>query len=210
MSQNTNNQDETHGSLSPADWDARYQTADTPWDIGSVSPPLAHFRAAGRLPAGRRVLIPGCGGGHEVRFLAEAGFDAVGADYSPAAVEHARRTIADIPGATVICADLLADPPDDVAPFDWAFDQTFFCAILPHQRSAYARAMSRWLRSGGEIWALSFRVPTPGGPPFDSTPEEYVELLSAAGFERIEQEALTHESHPARRGRETLVRMRLK
>jgi hypothetical protein len=68
--------------------------------------------------------------------------------------------------------------------------------------------MGRLIRPGGEMWALSFRVPTPGGPPFDSTPEEYVELMSAAGFELVERRLLGAESHAARRGRETLVRMR--
>lgn len=193
--------------LSAADWDARYAGRDTPWDIGAVSPPLVAFHASGILPLGRRVLIPGCGSGHEVRFLASAGYDAVGADYSQAAVRQAERLIEQTTGATVICADLLSAPPSGITQFDWAFDQTFFCAILPSQRQQYAIAMKQWLRKGGELWALSFRVPSPGGPPFDSTPEEYVSLLTSAGFVLAEKRALDAESHPARRGRETLVRM---
>ncbi len=194
-------------ALTAADWDARYAGRDTPWDIGAVSPPLVSFHASGILPAGRRVLIPGCGSGHEVRFLANAGFDAVGADYSPAAVEQSRTLIEGTPRAAVICADLLGAPPSGVARFDWAFDQTFFCAILPGQRPQYAIAMKQWLLEGGELWALSFRVPSPGGPPFDSTPEEYIALMTGAGFDLIEKRALDAESHPARRGRESLVRL---
>lgn len=196
--------------LTPADWDARYVDRDTPWDIGAVSPPLLAFHAAGTLPTGRRVLIPGCGSGHEVRHLASMGYEAVGADYSPMAVERASALTSGLSGASVICANLLAAPPVGMPLFDWAFDQTFFCAVEPSQRPQYAQAMGRWLRNGGELWALSFRVPAQGGPPFDSTPEDFVTLLTEAGFALIEKRPLDAESHPARRGRETLVRLQFR
>lgn len=194
--------------LSPAAWDARYAATDIPWDMGEVSPPLVCFRQEGILPVGRQVLVPGCGSGYEVAYLAEAGYEAVGADFSSQAVAAARRIAGTVPNARIIQADLLAPAAVSLGEFDWIFDQTFFCAIAPVRRPEYAIAMGRLLRPGGELWALSFRVASPGGPPFDSTPADFIELMSSVGFELIQQRPLTGESHPARRGRETLIRMR--
>lgn len=197
-----------NSDLGPEAWDARYAAADIPWDIGAVSPPLVHFHLDGALPKERRVLVPGCGSGYEIAFLADAGYLAVGVDFSRAAIVAAQRTIENRSGAQAFLADLLAPGGFSFGPFDWAFDQTFFCAIVPARRVGYAGAMARLIRPGGEIWALSFRVPPAGGPPFDSTPEEYSELMQGSGFELVERRLLEAESHPARRGRETLVRMR--
>lgn len=195
------------GELSASDWDARYRDADTPWDMNQPSPPLSHFLRAGILPRGRRVLVPGCGAGHELSLLANAGYEVVGADIAPRAVALAQRAIAGLPNACVICADLLDPAADAGRPYDWVFEQTFFCALPPARRGEYAAAMARFVRPGGELWALSMRAQNPGGPPFDSTPEEYVALLSAAGFATLEVRPLDAESHPSRRGRETLVRL---
>lgn len=195
------------GELSIGDWDARYRDADTPWDMNQPSPPLVHFLRAGMLPAGRRVLVPGCGAGHELPLLARAGYEVVGADFAPRAVAQAQQAIARLPNASVINVDLLDSASDTGGPFDWVFEQTFFCALPPARRGEYAAAMARLVRPGGELWALSMRAQNPGGPPFDSTPDEYVRLLSGVGFAVIEVRPLEAESHPARRGRETLVRL---
>jgi len=56
-------------------WDARFQSGETPWDRGDASPQLAAWLAAGTL-APCRILVPGCGSGHEVALLASAGFPA--------------------------------------------------------------------------------------------------------------------------------------
>jgi methyl halide transferase len=62
----------TFNLLVPAtpDWESAYVLGETPWDKGFASPPLSWFLQLGQwLPAGR-VLVPGCGRGHDVRLLA--------------------------------------------------------------------------------------------------------------------------------------------
>lgn len=194
--------------LGPGAWDARYAETDIPWDMGNVSPPLVCFHTAGQLPAAKRVLVPGCGSGYEVAYLLNAGYEAVGVDFSPRAIEAARRLIGGKPGSAAVVADLLAPDVDALGVFDWAFDQTFFCAIAPHRRPEYARSMARLIAPGGQMLALSFRVASEGGPPFDSTPEEYIDFMQAEGLDLLERRPLDAESHPKRRGRETLLRMR--
>jgi len=72
---------------SPEFWEMRYRTSFTPWDAGAVPARLREYIGQ-RRPAGR-VLVPGCGSGHDVRFLAEAGLDVQGIDFSPAALDAA-------------------------------------------------------------------------------------------------------------------------
>ncbi len=192
-----------------ADWDALWTTGVTPWDMGEPSPPLVAWLREGRLPTGRRVLLPGCGRAYEARLLAEAGYEVVGVDLSPQAVAAAHAALPDLPRVSILLADMIADVDRIAAtPFDWAFDQTFFCAIEPRDRAPAAAALARSLRTGGELWALTFQTQNTACPPYHTDPDEYANIHIAAGFELIEIRPVGDISHAARRGRETLVRLR--
>lgn len=190
------------------DWDALYAGDETPWDMGRPSPPLEHLLHERALPDGR-VLVPGCGRGWEVELLARAGHEAVGLDLSPLAIEQARRRIGPLPGATLLAADFFAEP-DKLAPhsFDWVFDQTFYCALPPDRCRAYARVAHDLVRPGGQWLILAFRTPHADRAPWDSPARRVIADACAADFELLELRPLRVESHPARRGRETLVRLR--
>jgi len=63
-------------------WQARYDQRQTGWNRGGASPTLLRWLAAGDLrPC--RILVPGCGRGHEVVALAKADFDVTGVDFAP-------------------------------------------------------------------------------------------------------------------------------
>ena len=73
----------------PADarfWDERFAAGFTPWDAGAPAPVLLRWLAALGPGQGRRVLVPGCGSGHEVAALDAAGFAVTAIDYSAQAV----------------------------------------------------------------------------------------------------------------------------
>ena len=70
------------------DWNQAYQDNFTPWDKGLPSPPLVEWLASNKLTG--RVLVPGCGVGHDVAHLVSRGIDAHGLDIAPAAVARAR------------------------------------------------------------------------------------------------------------------------
>ena len=74
-------------------WDQRYQEGSDGWELGQPAPSLAQFLRSHPLapqPPGR-VLVPGCGRGHEAALLEDLGFSAIGLDFSGAALREARR-----------------------------------------------------------------------------------------------------------------------
>ena len=190
------------------DWDELYASDETPWDMGRPSPPLEALLRERAVPSGR-VLVPGCGRGWEVDLLARSGHQAVGIDLSPRAIEQARQRIGPLPGATLLATDFFAEPAR-LAPhsFDWIFDQTFYCALPPARCRDYARVARALLRPGGQWLLLAFRTPHATRPPWDSPAWRLIADARSEGFELLELRPLRSESHPARRGRETLVRLR--
>jgi methyl halide transferase len=158
-------------------WEERYQTGDMPWEKGAPSPGLVDFLADHpALPRGT-VCVPGCGTGHDVCAWAGAGFQVYGYDIAPSAVRLAtERVRAANLTAQVQLGDFLADPP--LFRFDWIFEHTLFCAIQPHQRDDYVRAVVNWLKPEGQYLAVNYLIPDEAGPPFGTTREELVQRFS--------------------------------
>jgi len=152
-------------------WDKRFAEGDTPWDRAAANPQLGIWLTAGALKP-CRIMVPGCGSGHEVAVLARADFDVTALDYSPEAITLTRKRL-DAEGlkATVIEADALAWQPDK--PFDAIYEQTCLCALYPDQWRAYADQLHRWLAPSGKLFALFVQMLRAGaaegkieGPPY--------------------------------------------
>jgi len=185
-----------------AAWEALYQQGEDGWDLGNPSPPLQAAQAAGELPTGRRVLVPGCGRGHDLVYLARRGYQVTGCDIAPSAIAAAGERCRSLDRRVrLICGDALGDELP-VASFDWIFDQTFLCALFPDQRCRYPQQMRRLLQSDGQLWVLNVRTPHRDRQPYDLAPALVIELLAEAGLQLLWQRPLTTESHPRRRGRE--------
>ena len=155
----------------PTDWEALYQARDTHWDKGEPTPSLVDFlRANPELPRGR-VLVPGCGRGHDAREWARAGFEVLGLDLAPSAVQEAQALTPAGLSATFRLADFLADASEP--PVDWLFEHTLFCAIPPEQRDGYVAAAARQVKPGGNYLAVNYLQPRDEwGPPFGVTVAE--------------------------------------
>ena len=157
------------------DWEALYQTGDTRWDKGQPAPGLAEFLERNPTLKKGRVLVPGCGRGHDAVAWARAGHQVQGMDLAPSAVTEAQqRAPSDLPpGAlTFALGDFLASVPREPA-FDYLFEHTLFCAIPPDRRDDYLEAVWRHLKPGGSFVALHYLQPRdPSGPPFGVTVAE--------------------------------------
>ena len=174
-------------SSRPEFWDTRYRDGVTPWDAGRVPPKLAQWlpgQPASQTP-GRRVLVPGCGSGYEVRAFAEHGDDVLGIDFSDAAIEAARRTLGEL-AARVRKADFFTlDSP----PFALVYERTFLCALPPRERSRWARRTAELVRGGGVLAGFFYYGEGERGPPFGITPRDLHALLDPA-FTLLEDEAV--------------------
>jgi SAM-dependent methyltransferase len=187
------------------EWQRRYEENDTPWDKGAPSPALVDYLREN--PIAGRILVPGCGRGHEARALAaQAGAEVVGLDLSAAAVAEARKLAPEtMPNLRFITGDFFALPPDLDGAFDWIVEHTCFCAIDPHRRGDYVRAAARALRDGGMLFGIFYLEPdSDPGPPFRVSRDE-LSALFVPHFTLLE-EWVPRASFPGREGRE-LVRV---
>lgn len=181
-------------------WEERYQSGDMPWEKGSASPGLIDFIAANPTLERGTVLVPGCGTGHDVRIWAKAEFKVRGMDIAPSAIRLSQeRTAAAGLEAEFIQGDFLRGEAD--RQFDWLFEHTLFCAIQPQDRDLYVKAVSRWLKPGGNYLGVFYFIDEPDGPPFGTTREELINRFP--GFELLKD--WVPRSYPNRTGLERMM-----
>lgn len=176
-------------------WDVRFRERYTPWDAGGVPAAVREFLARERTPL--RVLIPGCGSAYEARAFVEAGHDVVAIDFSPAAIDAARRVLGELE-RTLVCGDFFEF--DFGAPFDLVYERAFLCALPRPHWPRWAARVADVLRPRGRLAGFFFWSDAPGGPPFGLKVGE-LEAVLASGFDRIEDSAVA-DSIPVFAGRE--------
>lgn len=190
-------------ALGPAmnEWNDRYAENDTPWDKGAAHPVLRDMLARGALAG--RVLVPGCGTGHDVRELAARGLEVVGLDIASLALDRARARPA-AGSESYQLGDLFHGPERWRGFFDGVFEHTCFCAIDPARRPDYVSAVAEVLKPGGRLLAVFFVNPDHDGtgPPFGCSPEE-LDTLFAGRFHLLEEHREIP-TYPERAGRELL------
>jgi SAM-dependent methyltransferase len=169
---------------SPEFWSERFEQHVTPWDRGGVPAALRQF--VERDPRPRAVLIPSCGTGHEVAYLAQAGWDVMAIDFSAAAVDAARKALG--PWAQrVMQADFFSFVPP--RPIELIYECAFFCALPPPMRPAVVARWAELLPPGGLLAGFFFFDDAPKGPPFGIAAQEQ-ETLMAPLFERVADKAV--------------------
>ncbi len=169
------------------DWALRYAQGDTPWDKAMPAPPLSEGIARGLFSG--RMLVPGCGKGHDANALVQIpGCSVLGVDIVPEAVEAARRAYV-APGVPLEFAVADFFDPSALYPesFDAVVEHTCFCAIDPTMREVYATSASRVLKRGGVLFGIFFINPDAGvGPPHPVTREEISRLFDPY-FEPVDE-----------------------
>lgn len=170
----------------PEFWNQRYAAAFTPWDAGMVPAQLREYVGRG-LPAGR-VLVPGCGSGHDVRFLAESGADVRGIDFSAAALAAAAPVLGPWRDR-VRLADFFADDP--FAPYGLVYERAFLCALPPKLWAAWASRVAALVVPDGILAGYFYFKAGERGPPFPLKDEAQLAGLLGNAFERIEDRPAT-------------------
>jgi SAM-dependent methyltransferase len=151
--------------MTPADWDQHYVEQETPWDSGLPSKELIRVLAEESIKPGRAAEL-GCGTGTNSIYLASRRFDVTGFDFSPAALEVARRKAAEANASVRFVQADLCRFTLDVPPFDFLFDRGCYHAARRIDQPGFMATLKRLTRPGTRFLLLAGNANEQGdGPP---------------------------------------------
>jgi SAM-dependent methyltransferase len=147
-------------------YEAMYRVGYTPWEhpgpvwTSSLALRLDLEGSERGRPLGRALDV-GCGRGQHAAELVRRGWDVVGIDYAPRAVDAARRQ--GIDGATFMVGDVTDLPVDDLGSFDFFLDLGCFQHLDAGQRVAAGRGITAMANPAATLVMMAFSRPTPIG-----------------------------------------------
>jgi len=131
-------------------FDEFYRTTTPPWVIGEPQPAVVELERAGLIRGA--VLDVGCGTGEHTILLTRLGYDVLGIDFAPEAIEQARRNAEGV-GARFEVADALnlRDQPG----YDTIVDSALFHIFDDGDRPRYVASLHNACRPGGLVHVLA-------------------------------------------------------
>jgi len=197
-------------AASPLFWADRWRTGKTGWDLGGPHPGLAALveeaQSHGSLPAGSRILEPGCGRAHGGAALARQGFRVTAFDVTREAIAAARTLYEGVPGLELVVQDALLPVPEWRAGFQGIYDRAMLCALPGALRQSYVRACFDHLEPGGLLLTIPFtevKISAAEGPPFAVPMAALAELL-LPGFSLIHAQEIVVPGDETKVAKETL------
>lgn len=184
-------------------WQKRWLNNKTGWDIGYAAPPITDFIDT-LTEKNIKILIPGAGNAYEAEYLHKNGFTNVYVmDIAQKPLENFKERVKDFPGEHLLNEDFFKH----TGQYDLIIEQTFFIAIDPALRGKYARKMRELLKPGGHLTGLLIfkNEPSPGGPPYVDTKEEYLQHFE--GVFNIQKFEIAQNSIKPRAGWEVFIDM---
>jgi hypothetical protein len=182
----------------PAWHDEVYRSAcgdlrKVPWVQGAANPALVSWlnaEAAGRVRPGSRAVVIGCGVGDDVIELINRGYDAIGFDISPTAVDWARTRFPGQESAFCVC-DLLTPPSRFRHRFELVVECCTLQSIEPAMREQAAASLASLVGPRGVLVAVahgrddSELLENVQGPPWPLTRSELGGLMETAGMKPV-------------------------
>ena len=153
------------GGMPHPSWNDSYASGEPlPWDTGTPDPVLIELIESHAIAPGRTLEV-GCGTGTNAIYLAQHGFEVVGVDISPLAVEKARTKARG--RCRFEAVDFLNEAPPG-GPFRFVFDRGCFHTFdEDEERARFAQQVAAALADAG-MW-LSL-IGSTEGPPRESGP----------------------------------------
>lgn len=199
-------------------WHQRWQQNQIGFHKPEVNPLLEKFWPRLSVTPKGRVLVPLCGKSRDMLWLLAMGYQVVGIELSPLAVEaffaenglqprvrrHGDVWVSEIDGLQIFCGDFFALPADGLGEFAAVYDRGALVALPSDMRIDYASKLCSLMSSGAETLLIVFDYPQHEmpGPPFSVEAGEIenlyghwcdLELLSS-------EDALLNETHFQERG----------
>lgn len=161
-------------------WEEKYLTGQTPWDLHQPNPVFLDLLKEGKLLQQCKMLIPGCGKGHDAIAAAKHGYDVTAVDFSGKAISigseigKKENLKIDFQIKDIFQMDGLFENS-----FDAVYDYTLFCAINPDRRAEYSEKIFQLLKKGGKFAVILFPLgESEDGPPFGINPDEFYKMFS--------------------------------
>ncbi|WKN41999.1 methyltransferase domain-containing protein [Tunicatimonas pelagia] len=186
-------------------WTKRYMLGNTGWDAGSITTPLKTY--IDQLhDKNMKILIPGSGNSYEAGYLFEGGFSQVFiVDLSERPLAIFKEQYPTFPAEQILHQDFFT--LNDT--FDLIIEQTFFCALNPSLRPAYAQKMHELLKPEGRLVGLLFNIPLyQDHPPFGGSQEEYRRYFEP--YFHFHTFELAYNSIAPRQGNELFINLKKK
>ena len=183
-------------------WNNCYQSNDTRWDLGKISPQIEAYISQ-LQDKEISILIPGGGNSHEAEHILGNGFKNVFVvDISPFAISNINERVPNFPKNNLFNIDFFKPNGS----FDLIVEQTFFCAIDKNLRPAYAKKIADLLHPKGKLVGLLFDAPlNEDHPPYGGTIKEYIGYFEP--YFNIEIMEPCYNSIQPRLGRELWIKM---
>jgi SAM-dependent methyltransferase len=188
--------------------DAAGDPGQVRWADGRPNPMLVSWlnSALAIVRPGARAVVVGCGLGDDVAELLSRGYDAVGFDVSPTAVQWARERFPEHADA-FLCADLFNLPARFRRRFDLVVEIYTLQSLHPTLREEAGAAVAELVSGHGVLLTIcrarkdSTLLESVAGPPWPLCVAELTGLMEAAGLHplRAPEEFMDDESPPVER-----------
>lgn len=187
----------------PQYWVNVYHTeGNSGWNLNEPAEAFKDMLPRIKLPKSR-ILVLGCGEGHDAALFARAGHLVTAVDFSKEAIARGQEKYKDLTNLHFYESDIFQLPQDWNFSFDVVVEHTCFCAIPPDRRNDLVRLYRRMLHEEGQLLAVFFAMEKRSGPPFGSTEWE-IRKRTEQGFHYLFWGRLRN-SLPSRMGRELFV-----
>lgn len=175
-------------------WHERWENNLTGFHLDEVNPYLKEYWANLNLKAGARVFVPLCGKTLDLIWLADQGYEVIGIELSPLAVEafftennlSAQHTqIAGLDcwqseNISFFCGDFFNLTPEILGQIDAVYDRASLIALPPTMRPEYIEKLSELVQAAPNLLVtLEYDQSKMGGPPFSVSEDEIKSLYQA-------------------------------
>jgi SAM-dependent methyltransferase len=150
-----------------------------------------------------RILVLGCGEGHDAALFAGEGHKVTAVDFSTEAIRRGQEKYGHLSNLTFLERDLFKLGSEFDQSFDVIFEHTCYCAIDPTRRNELVKVWNRCLAEKGFLMGIFFTMEKRQGPPYGASEWEIRERLKK--YYQFLFWGRWRQSLPRRQGKELFV-----